>query len=125
MGADTNELDTREEDRRRTIGIYFNTNGEEGEYLMSSRERCAEQEGIVLSLFRRLRALSPSECWRQWHNTYGQAPPLTSVRRAITNLTSYGHLEKTSARTTGMYGKKEYVWKYRQPAAQVAQSELF
>lgn len=103
---------------------YFNTNGEEGEYLMSSREKCAEQEGIALSLFRRLRVLSPSECWRQWHNTYGQAPPLTSVRRAITNMTNAGFLEKTSMRQTGVYGKKEYVWRYavKQP---VGQTELF
>jgi hypothetical protein len=125
MGADANELDTREEDRERYLGIYYNTNGEDGEELMSSRERCAKQEGVVLSLYRRFRFLSPSECHREHHNMFGEAPPLTSIRRAITNLAHYGLLEKTSMRRTGIYGKKEYIWKYRQPDVRIAQAELF
>jgi len=125
MGADANELDNREEDRNRTLGIYFNTNGEEGAELLSSSEQCAKQEGVVLSLYRRFRFLSPSECHREHHNMFGEAPPLTSIRRAITNLAHYGLLEKTSMLRAGIYGKKEYVWKYRQPDVRIAQAELF
>ncbi len=109
MGADTNELDTREEDRCRARGIFYNTNGEDSAELMSSREKCAEQEGIVLALFRRHRFLSPSQCHRAYMDTFGFAPPLTSVRRAITNLTNYNQLDKTSLRRTGLYGKKERI----------------
>ena len=35
---------------------------------------------------------------------------ITSVRRCITDLTTDGHLEKTTKKVTGMYGKPEYVW---------------
>lgn len=69
--------------------------------------------------------MSPSECHKAHHDMFGEDPPLTSIRRAVTNLAHYGLLDKTSMRRTGIYGKKEYVWKYRQPAAQVAQAELF
>ena len=125
MGADTNELDTRDEDRERALGIFYNTNGESPAEAMSSREKVAEQEGIVLALFRRHRFLSPSQCHQEWHNMFGQAPPLTSIRRAITNLTHYGQLDKTSMRRTGLYGKKEYVWRHKQPDVRVSQAELF
>jgi hypothetical protein len=36
--------------------------------------------------------------------------PITSVRRAITNLTTAGELVKTNNTVTGMYGKPEHLW---------------
>jgi|TARA_A100001035_G_scaffold220634_1_gene180709 hypothetical protein len=36
--------------------------------------------------------------------------PITSVRRAITNLTTAGELVKTNSTVTGMYGKPEHLW---------------
>ena len=37
--------------------------------------------------------------------------PLTSVRRAITNLTNDGRLEKLIIRRRGNYGKKVHTWR--------------
>ena len=37
--------------------------------------------------------------------------PLTSIRRAITNLTFPGSLVKTNVKTTGPYGRPEYYWR--------------
>ena len=39
-----------------------------------------------------------------------KAWPITSVRRAITNLTTAGELVKTNNTVTGMYGKPEHLW---------------
>jgi hypothetical protein len=36
--------------------------------------------------------------------------PLTSIRRAITNLTKKGYLRKTNIKVTGKYGRQEYCW---------------
>lgn len=44
--------------------------------------------------------------------------PITSVRRALTNLTNAGELVKTDKQNKGPYGRPEYRWrladKYRQ-----------
>ena len=39
--------------------------------------------------------------------------PLTSVRRAMTNLTKDGLLEKTELKAEGIYGRPEHFWKYK------------
>ncbi len=40
--------------------------------------------------------------------------PITSIRRAMTNLTNRGNLVKTDAQVTGAKGKPEYIWKIKQ-----------
>jgi hypothetical protein len=40
--------------------------------------------------------------------------PITSSRRAITNLTNAKALTKTSEQITGNYGKPVYKWRLRQ-----------
>ncbi len=42
----------------------------------------------------------------------GEQIPITSVRRAITNLTNSRFLTKTSKSRKGALGKKEYIWKH-------------
>ena len=39
--------------------------------------------------------------------------PITSVRRAITNLTKAGHLEKTDKKVVEVYGISNYLWKLK------------
>ena len=36
---------------------------------------------------------------------------ITSVHRCITDLTKEGHLEKTTRKRKGIYGRPEYIWK--------------
>ena len=36
--------------------------------------------------------------------------PITSIRRAMTNLSNEGHLEKTDDYVFGMYAKREHLW---------------
>lgn len=65
--------------------------------------------------------LSPSTVW----NAFGQRWPITSIRRAITNLTGDGHLIKTSKTVQGEFGRNEYCWKWHKWPEQTGQSELF
>ena len=69
------------------------------------------QEDKILRLFR---------ASFDWHSTpshvhrilYGETNvPLTSVRRAMTNLTIKGELEKTDRQEKGLYGRNEFVWR--------------
>lgn len=91
---------------------YYNTNGEAGDVLRESRNGARAQQDAVLALFtRRPEALlAPHEV----HEILGAgATPLTSIRRAITNLTEAGLLEKTDERRLGQYGKYVYCWRLR------------
>lgn len=40
--------------------------------------------------------------------------PITSIRRAITDLTEVGLLEKTGNKKPGIYGKNNYTWRLKQ-----------
>lgn len=75
-------------------------------------ERSAKnQEEEILDLYKKHhpRALSPS----QVHRMTGYKWPITSVRRAITNLTNKGALQKTDRTVEGQYGRPECMWRVR------------
>lgn len=99
---------------------YYNTTNQSGEALVSSKKKATSQEVKILQLFTRNPrvAFSPSQVWA----TFGNAAPLTSIRRSITNLTKQGLIEKTSHKTEGLYGRDEYTWKLKSNAT--AQGEL-
>jgi len=42
---------------------------------------------------------------------HGRKVPITSVRRAISDLTREGVLKKTDKQRIGYYGKREYMWR--------------
>ena len=52
----------------------------------------------------------------------GRTPPITSVRRALTDLADLGVIRKTTDKRKGPYDRAEYAWKFRQPPRQ---EELF
>ena len=91
-------------------GTYFNTTHEAGPALKRSRKSCGEQETLIAEMFRDHGRLSPSQAHRLYPDN---ATPLTSIRRAITVLTNKGLLQKTDEQVPGVYGKSEYVWRYR------------
>lgn len=91
-------------------GTYFNTTHESGTALKRSRKSCGEQETLIAEMFRERGRLSPSQAHRLYPD---QKTPLTSIRRAISVLTGKGLLQKTDEQVTGVYGKSEYVWKYK------------
>ena len=66
------------------------------------------QEEKILIVFKKEKELTPSEVWE-----YLMEYPLTSIRRAMTNLTDQGRLIKTNTQKVGYYGKPNYVWKIK------------
>lgn len=51
---------------------------------------------------------SPSQIWEE---LFPSNSPLTSVRRAITNLTRRGELIKTEEQVNGVFGRPEHLWR--------------
>lgn len=104
------------------LSNYFNTTRSTGRELAEFRRRAESQQDLILDYFRRRpgMAYSPSQV-RDALNLTGA--PITSIRRAITNLTSAGELEKTERQVRGPYGRPEYQWRLtrREPG----QRELF
>lgn len=88
--------------------MYYNTTNESAEQLNMFKGKATKQENEILQLFKRDILLSPSDVQKEFKNY-----PLTSVRRAITNLTITGLLEKTTDKRPGIYGRNECVWKYK------------
>ena len=92
--------------------MYYNTNNETGSSLENSRKNTYTQEEIVLKIFIDNKRLSASEAWKIY-NKKGNTP-ITSIRRAITNLCGKGKLIKTEGTRDGLYGKKEYIYQLHQ-----------
>jgi Fe2+ or Zn2+ uptake regulation protein len=89
---------------------YFNTTHLRGDDLASAHRACSRQDASVLDVFRQhARPLTPSDVWRLTSDA-GHSWPLTSVRRAITNLTDDGKLVKLARQRTGIYGRLEGCW---------------
>ena len=70
------------------------------------------QEDLILDFYRRnpTKAMTPSHVHAFLFAR--TMTPLTSIRRAITDLTEVGQLEKTDRKRAGLYGKDEHCWRY-------------
>src|SRR5690349_17379319 len=88
---------------------YFNTNRESGHVLANSHGQARLQRLQVLAWFQQ----HPSGCFAPHQIPMPADTPLTSVRRAVTNLTEQGLLEKTDRMVQGTYGKNVHCWKLR------------
>ena len=89
--------------------MYYNTNDEAGNTLRSSRNKTKTQEEIILEFFTNNPnlQLSPFEI----SDTLELNAPITSIRRAMTNLTLEGKLKKTNVMGVGPYGKHVHTWR--------------
>jgi len=94
------------------MNSYYNTNGLHGKDAIISNKKASKQDDEVLRVFRlNNRKLSPDEVWKmafEYRNI-----PITSVRRAITNLTIKDELQKLGKddMIIGIYGKPVHTWK--------------
>lgn len=95
--------------------MYYNTTELVGRELRRVKKKAERQEDVIMRLFRDVRGCyGPSQVYdavgaerRQW--------PMTSIRRAITNLTNDGKLEKMpkDVKIQGKYGAMEGMWRYK------------
>lgn len=98
---------------------YFNTTNLTGAELWESEYKALKQDEAILKVIRsspsllntpervlrHLRILEPMNEYK-WHHT-----PLTSARRAFSNLQRKGLIEKTDEMVEGNYGKPVHVWR--------------
>lgn len=93
---------------------FHNTIGETGDTLVASNITCETQEQKILDIFRQKGAgiaMTPFYVQEIYSKLY-RAVPITSIRRAITNLTEQNKLIKTDVMRTEFFGKKNFTWKY-------------
>lgn len=78
--------------------------------LQAKEEKAKSQEEIILAYFNLHHWVdfTPCQIWL----LHGQRWPLTSVRRAITNLTKQGKLVMTENKRPGIYGDLNNCWKF-------------
>lgn len=90
---------------------YHNTTSSIGAERARYEAAATSQDERVAALFRKHEpfGLTPSQA----HRALGTRAPITSIRRAITNLAAIGVLEKTDTQIKGPYGRPEYRWRVK------------
>lgn len=98
------------------LEIYFNTTNLEGAELRKSRLKVGSQNTEVLDFFvlYHYKDFTPAEVYEHFQKQ-GKNYPITSIRRAITTLSSGDtpYLESTGNMRMGLYGAKNYTWRLR------------
>jgi len=100
--------------------MYYNTTESVQMDLSKYRKKADSQEAQILTVFINCFPYSsPSEVCEVIFNN---SVPITSVRRALTNLTNSGDLVKTDTQVQGPYGRPEFIWRL---ADKYKQQEMF
>lgn len=90
---------------------YFNTTKAKGDELARYRSQAATQEEVIAEFFKQRpgRMFTPSEL-----SALLPRAPLTSVRRAISDLTARGLLTKTDEKRPGVFNRPEHAWQLKE-----------
>ena len=91
---------------------FYNTISLDNTQLTKANAEALKQEEFITEIFKanKNKPISPSQVHKVYGKDFSKNVPLTSIRRAITNLTSKGTLRKTGIMVTGIFGKPEYCW---------------
>jgi hypothetical protein len=73
---------------------------------------CKSQEERILAIFKESNyAMTPFEIEKLYSKLYNTVP-ITSIRRAMSNLTKDSKLVKTGCMKNETFGKPNFMWKY-------------
>lgn len=101
---------------------FYNTNKENAKESLDSSQKAKRQEVVIYDLFLLSNEpLSPSMVCNALNNKW----PITSIRRAMTNLTDDGMIVKTQETVKGVYGKNEHLWSLPEKFVKLKQALLF
>ena len=89
---------------------FYNTTNESGTQLEMFTQKAMKQEDKVMLIFKTYYMITAYECWEYFNDT---KTPITSIRRAITNLTRKDKLVMTAGKKEGGYGRANYIYKLR------------
>jgi len=92
---------------------FYNTIELSGIRLKEANVKANRQEDRVLELFKSTGIAMTPEDVEARYNALFDAAPLTSFRRAITNLTKQGLLVKCDQMAAGKYGKPVHFWRLK------------
>lgn len=95
------------------IMSHYNTTNLTDPALTVRTQKNNRQRDIVLGFFQRHTELDPARCHNLYQVYYNMFTPITSIRRAISDLTKEGLLIKTDRMVKGMYGEKNHVWRIK------------
>ena len=92
------------------VPSFYNTINEKDQ-LSLFKAQGSRQETAILKWFTENPETerTPFEIWQM---LFEEDTPITSIRRAITNLTKKGLLRKTATQKLEQYGKNNYCWKF-------------
>lgn len=88
---------------------YFNTTNQDIDYVNKRKAKNKTQEVLVYDLFKSHPTLTASEVLYK----FPKQVPITSIRRAISNLQQEEKLVKTTDTKTGIYGAPEHYYTIR------------
>lgn len=94
---------------------YHNTVGLKDDELRERCRRAKSQEDRILWFFKNnSEMLCPPHFFQySGHDLFDSPVPITSIRRALTNLTTAGLLTKTDVMVRGPYGDPVHCWRLR------------
>ena len=97
--------------------MYYNTTNEVGVQLRANLKKANNQTYLTLAVFQTYPNdyLSADQVWRflMDNESIEKHTPLTSIRRAITDLTNQQRLVKTDRKVLGNAGRKTYTWRLK------------
>lgn len=97
--------------------MYYNTTNETGISLKTNFEKADNQTRLTLAVFQTYPNdnLSANDVWSFLidNKSINEQTPLTSIRRAITDLTNQDRLVKTDKKVLGSAGRKTYTWRLK------------
>ena len=87
--------------------MYYNTNNLKESELVVASKKTEKQKDIVKSMFlKRKTKMTASEV----HRDFPKLVPITSIRRAMSDLKNEGILKRTELLTEGLYGSPEHYY---------------
>tara|TARA_B100000282_G_scaffold268341_1_gene221113 strand:- start:190 stop:519 length:330 start_codon:yes stop_codon:yes gene_type:complete len=91
---------------------FYNTINEQPSELAVSIAKAKSQEEKIMKCFYYYESKYTNLCFSPSMvlNMTNLKCPLTSIRRAMTNLSNEGKLIKTNNKIKGLYGKQEHLW---------------
>lgn len=89
---------------------YYNTTNEKKELLETFWAKSKKQEEFIYNLFVEYGEMTASDAYRHYL-VINRTTPLTSIRRAITDLMNEGKLYKTDKKKKGLFGRPEYFYR--------------
>jgi hypothetical protein len=100
--------------------MFYNTIDLTGADLEKAKADTLKQEELIQAIYKRnaSKAISPSQILEVVNTHYSLNWPLTSIRRAITDLTNEDALIKLPGMIEGIYGKPEHLWKFNSVTVQ-------